>query len=153
MTNKRAFTLIEILIAMMVITLMMSGIFISFISSMVLTEFNNEFYIAMNIAQAKMAEMINQRSNFDNVISNNSPGVILSASNDGLDGICRTEVTAMSSPPINGDYKIIDIYVCWKSRRGRVIGSCQDSNGDGQLDQWNSNSTPVHMRAGITRKQ
>ena len=150
--NKRAFTLMEVMIALTVVILVMSSVLSFLISSMDLNELNQKYFIAMNIAQAKMAEKINQRPNFDSI--GPDPAILLYAGSDGIDGICRVDVTTLVLPPVKQEYKILDVYVCWKSRRGRVIGSCHDTNSDGRLDAWYiPPESPAHIRAGITKVQ
>lgn len=140
--DKRAFTLVELLITMVVAVIVISGVILSLINTMVLNEYNQEFSIAMNIARAQLEQQIANRSDFDNLIS--STGT-LTKSADGLDGLYRVDIT--NPYP---DLRDISVAVCWKSRGGRIIGDCV-SNG-GNLAWVSPNSSPCFLSTSLARR-
>ena len=147
--NKRSFTLVELLITMVVSALVINGVIMSLINSMVLNEYNKEFSIAINIARSKVEEQINKRTNFSTIIS--IPLGTLTIANDGLNGLYRVEVTdvATSFSQLKNDV----VKVCWKTRSGRIIGDCQDSNNDGVLDKWTgAMSSPCSISTAIAQR-
>lgn len=153
--NKRSFTLVELLITMVVSALVINGVIMSLINSMVLNEYNKEFSIAMNIARSKAEEQINKRTNFSTITSINNtttpPAPPLTLANDGLNGLYRVDVTDVATS--FSQLKNIKVAVCWKTRGGRIIGDCRDSNNDGVLDQWTGAlSSPCSISTAIAQR-
>ena len=149
--KNEAFTLVELLIAIAVAALVISGVFMSLVNSMVLDSYNQNFTIAMNIARAKMEGVFNQRSDFANITSStNNP---LSLPTDRLDGNWRIDVTEVIGTGQNSELKGIRVSVCWKERRGRIIGDCEDPNGDGVLT-WKAglNGSPCTIETSLAKR-
>ena len=144
----KAFTLVELLIAIAVAALVISGVFMSLINSMVLDSYNQNFTIAMNIARAEMEKIFNNRPEFDDEIIS-SPDNPLTLATNRLDGNFQVVVTDV----IAGELKNIKISVCWKERGGRIIGDCVDSDGNGDLE-WKAglSGSPCSLETSIAKR-
>ena len=156
MMNKKSFTLVEILITVLITTIVLSAVLALFVNDLALGQQNKEFSIAMNIARAKMEELINKRSDFVNIVSTPEPGIALSAATDGIAGLYRIDVTDISygsNPVVTGWLKQIKISVCWKSLGNRIIGQCKNNAGlpNGPLDQWyGAKSSPCSIETALS---
>lgn len=150
-SNKRSFTLVELLITMVVSVVVISGVILSLVNTMVLNEYNQGFSVAMNIARAKLEDQLAQRSpsTWDNIVD--VPSATLTKALDGIDGLYRIEV---SNPVIGGnpvtDIKDITVSVCWKARAGRIIGDCEISGGN--LAWKSPYSSPCRLSTSIARR-
>lgn len=120
--NKRAFTMIELLITMVVSALVINGVIMSIVNSMVLNQYNQEFSIAMNIARAEIEESISQKSSFISIVNETGASSVLTLAANGLNGCKRKVVTDI----VDGDLKNVSVYVCWTGRGGRQIGTCDN---------------------------
>ncbi len=148
--RSKAFTLIELLIAIAVAALVISGVFMSLINSMVLDSYNQNFTVAMNIARAKLENVFNQRNGFANISSSSG---ILTANVNHLDGAWRIDVTDVQGAGDDSELKNIKVAICWKDRRGRIIGDCRDSDGDGVLE-WipGQSDSPCSVETSIAKR-
>ncbi|MFA5060362.1 MAG: hypothetical protein WC676_07030 [Candidatus Omnitrophota bacterium] len=125
--NKKSFTIIELLITIVVAVLVVTGVLMSLINSMVLDEHTAQLSIGMNIARAKIEEVLSRRSDFDNIVSvpsgNDQSGVKLTADGDGMVGAYRIIVRGVTG--FASELKTVKVAVCWKGRGNRVVGDCR----------------------------
>ena len=153
----KGFTLAELLIAVAVAALVISGVFMSLVNSMVLDSYNQNFTIAMNVARAKMEDKVfKERSNFtEGIVSSvNGPGNVLTLANDGLVGNWRLDVTEVIGSGENSELKSAGVAVCWKERGGRIIGDCEnDPNAPGTL-RWKAglSGSPCSFETSIAKR-
>ena len=122
-TPKKAFTLVELLITIVVAALVLNGVIMSLVNSMVLNEYNQGFTFAMNIARSQMEDVLSRRSDFSSIV--NATGTLSAAAN-GINGLYRIDVTDI----VPNELKNVKISVCWRARGGRVIGPCRLVNNN-----------------------
>ena len=125
---KKAFTLVELLITIVVSALVLNGVIMSLVNSMVLNEYNQGFTFAMNIARSQTESVLSRRSNFSTIVSvpaagdpNKTKREVLTAATNGINGLYRIDVTDI----IPNELKNVKISVCWRARGGRVVGPCR----------------------------
>lgn len=141
--KSSAFTMVELLITVFVAILVIGGIMILFINSIALDEYSQELATAMNIARAKLEEnIVIQHSGFDSILETSGT---LSSLTDGINGLYHVGVTG-----IDTDLKNVQVSVCWRSRGGKIIGDCMDTNG---TLQWGASyNSPCHLETAIARR-
>ena len=149
MKKKKAFTLVELLVTMVIGILVLGGILLSLIKSMILSEYSEKFAIAMNIARAKIETIYSQRSSDYAGIISTDEALTLAA--DGLDGRCRVDVIEI---PI-AELKQIKVLVCWRGRGNAIVGDCNsgltawDPAVTGPAGEYNS---PCEIEAAVARR-
>ena len=144
--NRKSFTLVELLVTIIVAVLVISGVLMSLINSMVLNEYNQQFSIAMNVARARLEEVISNRPNFTSIVTNADgtlPANQLTIAADGIAGLVRVDVNDITT-----DLKDVTVTICWKARGGRIIGSCQLGVA-GNL-QWNNAVSPPQSHCALS---
>lgn len=149
--NKRAFTLVELLITIVVSALVINGVIMSLINSMVLNEYNQEFSIAMNIARAKIESIISRKANFSTItnegVSPLPPGILTVAA-DGINGLYRIDVT-----DINPQLKNVKVTVCWQARGNRIIGDCNPPPAGSSTLSWKAPyGSPCSIETAVAQR-
>ena len=152
MKEEQSFTLVELLIAMVISTLVISGVIMSLINSMILNEYNQGFSVAINIARAKMEETIGKRSNFSSIISEEG---LLTLANDKIDGRYRIDKTDL----VLDELVNVKVSVCWKARGGRIIGDCENDPINPPFLRWKTSipcppcpSSPCSIETAIAKR-
>ena len=152
MKEKQSFTLVELLIAMVISTLVISGVIMSLVNSMILNEYNQGFSVAINTARAKMEEAISKRSVFSNIFSEEGS---LTVADDKIDGLYRIDVTDL----VASELKNVKVSVCWRARGGRIIGDCENDPDDPTFLRWKTNipcppcpSSPCSIETAIAKR-
>ena len=108
--------------------------------------------MAMSIARAKIEEQLANRANYSNIVS--VPSGTLTLAQDGINGLYKIDVSnpVFSGTPV-ADLKDITVYVCWRARGGRIIGSCINS---GNALIWdpsvNPPSSPCKISTSIAHR-
>jgi prepilin-type N-terminal cleavage/methylation domain-containing protein len=116
------FTLMELMIAALILALVLVGLLASYITCMQLAEIAKNTSLAMNAIRAKAEEITAHP--FDNIKTDYDTVTFIPSTLNGI-GVSYVDDT-------NPDLLKITITVCWRQSRGRVIG--EDSDLDGQLD-------------------
>ena len=151
MRERKAFTLAELLVTMAIGILVLGGVLLSLIQSMILSEYNEKFAIAMNIARTKIESIYSIRSsNFGSIVdSADDASARLTVANDGIDGRYRIEVDDV--PGIGGvaeELKEVKVKVCWKGRAGKIVGDCNAA-----LTSWIfPYSSPCTITAAVAKR-
>lgn len=135
--ETRAFTLMELMIASLILALVLVGLLGSYIASMQLTEISRNTSLAMNDAQAA-TEIIEEyivncplinpactNANIKALYDNQAFPLLGFVSGTTGSGVSYIDDT-------NPDLLRITVTVCWRQSRGRVIG--EDANLNGQFD-------------------
>lgn len=156
--NKRALTMLELIVVIGIIGFSLAGILISYVSSLNLSEYDKNLTIAMNIAREKMEELSNKRlTNYDDLgiemcfgcptitdlcagcsITGSSTSRVISYNNTyvqnqyGFNGSCAIYIKDIDPIPGSDNLKEARVVVCWKQRLGRIIG--EDKNLNGKYD-------------------
>jgi|SRR6185503_1846383 len=120
--NKSGFTLPEILIAVALLTVIFSGVILTYFRCMELNEISANTSTAVLAAKSKIAEMETTAFNSVDATYNNVPFAVT-----GLDGMGVSYVDD-STPGI----LTITTVVGWRQSNGRVFG--EDTNLNGQLN-------------------
>ena len=134
--KKTGFTLIEVVIAMLVVFVAVIGLLAAYASSFELVETARNTTYALNEAQEKIEELRghtftdiytyyttppNDRFDVDGISATDGEGSI-EIINDGSDPQGLTSANLLQ----------VTVTVCWSQRSGRIIG--EDTDLDGELD-------------------
>ncbi|MCA9400945.1 MAG: prepilin-type N-terminal cleavage/methylation domain-containing protein [Candidatus Omnitrophica bacterium] len=119
---ESGFTLVELLIATLVLLLAFVGVLVSYLKCMELSELSRNSSIAVEAVKNQMESINNTAFDQIFVTYNNVPFAV-----NGLNGMGVTYVD--NSDP---DFFEIRVTVCWRQKNGRIIG--EDSNLNGQLN-------------------
>ncbi len=150
--KKRAFTIIELLITIVVSALVINGVIMSLINSMVLNEYNQEFSIAMNVARAQVESIISKKTDWTKLPVPDANGIAvivdppLTLANDGIFGRYKVVLT-----DVNPQLKNVKVSVCWRARGNRVIGDCTCTNA-GCTWVSPSGSSPCSIETAIAQR-
>lgn len=132
--SQSGFTLVELLVASMILIITIVGILISYIRSLELAEMSRNSSVAINASRSQIEQMKNTdfaqiAANFNNV----------TYTVPGFNGIGVSYVTTVSTNLIQ-----VTATFCWQQRNGRVVGedkdldgavdAGEDANGNGRLD-------------------
>ncbi len=121
---KKGFTLIEVLIATVVLTGAILAILASLIQCSNLQETSKNLGLTISAARAKVEEMRNV--DFSDLITNyNGPFDV-----SGLDAKGRVDSSYVAGS--NNNLIDIRVVICWRQGRNRIIG--EDINLNGNLD-------------------
>ena len=117
--DSKGFTLMELMIATLIISLVFIGIVLCFVRCMELSELARNSSNAVLASKSRLAEIentaFNQIVNTYNNVTFTTPG---------LNGIGTTTVDGT-----NPDLLIVTVTFCWKQKNGRMIGEDADLNG------------------------
>jgi len=119
---SRGFTLMELMIAALILAIVLVGLLASYLACMQLAEIARNTSIAMNSVRAR-SEQIEEHT-FDNIKADYDNATFVLANLNGM-GVSYVDDT-------DPDLLLITVTVCWQQQRGRVIG--EDSDLDGTLD-------------------
>lgn len=139
---KKGFTLIEVLIASVIIVVAILAILSTLIHCFDLQETSKNLGLAMSVARAKIEEMRN--ADFTTLIVNyNGPFEVT-----GLNGKGRVDASYVAGS--NNNLIDVRIAICWRQKGGRIIGedngaglgipldgilhNDEDADGDGEID-------------------
>lgn len=130
--SPKAFTLMELMIAALILALALVGLLGSYISCMQLTEIMKNTSIAMNAVQAKAEEIVEQSQrpltelhNFDTLKADFNQVTFTPARLNGI-GVSYVNDT-------NPNLLVVTVSLSWRQSRGMVIGEDKNLNG-----QWDS---------------
>ena len=124
--SVKAFTLVELLVAVIALAVVLVGLVQVFIRCSVLAELSQNKTVAMSEAQGKLEELRNY--NFDNIAADYAYGGALNPFT--LDQLNGTGVIYIDSS--TADILEIEIVISWENKYGRIIG--EDDDLDGVLD-------------------
>lgn len=147
-SQKKTFTLIEVLTAFMLLVFCIAGVLASFVNTFFLLDLSRDMTTAQNSVRAKMEEIKKER--FENLTAFNGTTFDLNGFAAGSSK-ARIEVTDVSG---YSQLKQIRIVASVKSRK-RIVG--EDLNLDGQLntgEDRNSNGrldSPVEIVTLMTQ--
>jgi prepilin-type N-terminal cleavage/methylation domain-containing protein len=119
----RAFSLMELMVAALILAIVLVGLLASYVACFNLNEMAQNSSLAINAAETKTEEIKNF-SNFDQ-IKTTYHNVSFSLSSLTGAGVSYVDDT-------NPDLLQVTVTVCWQQKNGRVIG--EDLDLDGQLD-------------------
>ncbi len=123
MIKKRTgFTFVELLISTVLLASLFTGVMLTILKSMELSELTNNSSLAVLAAQNKLAEIENTA--FNQVFANYNNATF---NPNGLNGKGVTYVDNAIPKVLS-----ITVVVCFKQANGRLLG--EDSNLNGQLD-------------------
>lgn len=120
--SPNAFTLMELMIAALILSLTLVGLLASYISCMQLTEITKNTSIAMNAIQAKAEEI--EGHTYDNIKANYDRVSFTPLRLNGI-GVSYIDDT-------NPNLLKITVSLSWRQSRGMVVG--EDINLNGQWD-------------------
>lgn len=145
--RHKGFTLIEVLLAMIVLVVCLTSILLTYVQMFILSDLSRDSTLSINAVQAEMEEV--KKTDFDNLLALNGTTFDITgfASSDAKGIVQVTDI-------VYADLKIVRLVVCFKSRN-RIIGEDtnlngvlnvgEDSNGNGRLD------SPVELVTLISR--
>ena len=154
---KKAFTLVELLITIVVAALVLNGVLMSLVNSMVLNEYNQGFTLAMNFAKTQMENILSQSSNLATIVSVPGEGdpdkarkQVLTVAANSINGLYRIDVTDIGAAAglAANELKNVKIAVCWKARGNRIIGDCKVGS-TGALEWKSPYSSPCVLETAI----
>jgi prepilin-type N-terminal cleavage/methylation domain-containing protein len=122
----KGFTLVELLLATIILSVVLVGLLQLFIRCSVLTELSNNVTAAMSEAQGKMEEIRNY--DFDSIATDYVAG-------GALNPFDLTQLTGKGVIYIdssNADLLEIEIVISWQNKYSRIVG--EDLDLDGVLD-------------------
>lgn len=150
MSNK-ALTMFELMLVIGLLAFALTGLLISYVSSLNLSEYDKNLTIAMNVAREKMEELYKKRDeSFDtlgsdmclgepsgcSVVGDDANRVIsfnnayMKTKYNNFNGSCTIYIKEID--PQGDDLKEARVLVCWRQRIGRIVG--EDLDLDGQPD-------------------
>ncbi len=121
-TNVRGFTLVELLVASSILTVVIIGLLISYLRCLELAELSRNVSIATDISRSRMEEIKN--TEFAQIEATYSGVTFTSAS---LTGMGVSYVTA-----VNADLLQVTVSFCWQQKNGLIVG--EDKNLNGAID-------------------
>lgn len=124
-TSSRAFSLVELMLAIAILTVGILGLLASYINILTLNETSRKFNLVINALQAQ--EELLRNENFDNLLGYNGNIFDITGFAAG-DAKGRIEATATDY----GDLVRIRIVASYRTKEGRIIG--EDRNLNGSLD-------------------
>ncbi|MEW6170402.1 MAG: prepilin-type N-terminal cleavage/methylation domain-containing protein [Candidatus Omnitrophota bacterium] len=132
--SLKGFTLIEVMMALAILAFCLTGMLLTYIGLLALSETSRNLSLAVNVAQTKVEELRNQP--FDSLVNFNGttfdvPGFAAGSAKG------RIEVTDTDY----ADLKQVRIVSCWRQRGGRLIGEDVNLNGvlnDGEDQNGNN---------------
>lgn len=154
--QRDGFTLLELMIAAVVLVAALLGLLGVFTGCFGLNETARNLTIAINGAQEKMEEIRN--ADFGTITNYSGPFNI-----SGLDGMGR--VDAIYVPGTNNSLIDIRVVICWRQGRNRIIGEDDGTgaggialdgvlNGNEDVNPTNGNlNSPAQLVTLITEKE
>ncbi|MCX5707626.1 MAG: prepilin-type N-terminal cleavage/methylation domain-containing protein [Candidatus Omnitrophica bacterium] len=144
--NQKGVTLVEVLVAASIFAFCVSGLLLTYMNLLILTDVSRDTTIANNVLQARLEEA--RTVSFGNLSSwSNSTTGFSVVNNDflfggnpiqiGVGNITCTDVADPFTNTTYSDMKKIRVVISFKSR-SRVIG--EDANLNGQLDAGEDDS-------------
>lgn len=123
-SQKRGFTLAELMIAVVVFMITFVGILLGYLRCMELSEMAKNSSLAVAAVKSRMEDIKN--TDFSNIM-NNYNKITFTANGINGRGVSYVEID-------NANPKLLKVTVtfCWKQRSGLLIG--EDADLDGQLD-------------------
>ncbi|MFH1655613.1 MAG: type II secretion system protein [Candidatus Omnitrophota bacterium] len=121
-SHSKAFTLMELMIAALILAIVLVGLLASYLSCMQLAEIAKNTSIAMNAARAQTEHI--EEHDFDNIK--------IDYDNEAFPLVNLTGMGVSYVDDTDPDLLLVTVTVCWRQQRGRVIG--EDSDVDGVLD-------------------
>jgi len=120
--RSQGFSLVELLLAAGILVLSLSGILVSYLACLELTEMSKNSSMALHEVKSKLEEI--QNTTFDQIKATYDNTTFTLAGFNGM-GVSYVDDS-------NLDLLLIDVAFCWRQPNGRVIG--EDKNLNGQLD-------------------
>ena len=125
MKDKKGFTLVELLVAIFIATVVLGALLSVTNYNLVLQETSRNLVIATNDARQIMEEA--RVTPFANIVGTYNNRTF---NPTGLDGRIRTTASYVAGS--NNTLIDLRVVVCWRQANGRIIG--EDTNLNGQLD-------------------
>ncbi len=129
--SKKAFTLVEVMVTIGIITIVIVNLLRSYVYSSTLTELSGNMSYAITKAQGKMEEIRNH--NFETITMDYAPAgtppkniFALTKATDGVEGMGVITITDVD-PGVTANLLQVEIVVCWRNKDGRIIG--EDNGG------------------------
>lgn len=122
LSNSKAFSLSELMIATLIFTFTFAGIILVFIRCIELSEMARHSSIAVNACKNRVASI--EDTAFDQILATYN-NTTFTATN--VNGMGKTYVTSLSA-----DMLRVTLVFCWKEKNSRAFG--EDSNINGSLD-------------------
>ena len=146
--QQQGFTLVELMIAVLILTISLSGLLHAFSTCFILNENSRNISLALNGAQ----EMIEQIRNddFDDIYDTYNGGMFNLGSDWFLSdndhkGVIEVIKNGSDTASItNDDLLQVRVVICWRQQGGRIIG--EDINLNGELDTGEDKSSPLNGR-------
>ena len=145
--SKAGFTLVEVMIAVLILTIALSGLLYAFSACLILNENSRNISLALNGAQDVIEQIRND--NFNNIITvyDGVPFQLGSnwflANNDHI-GIVQVISDGSDDAGItNANLLQVRVVICWRQQGGRIIGEAidvagalvtNDLDGDGKIE-------------------
>jgi prepilin-type N-terminal cleavage/methylation domain-containing protein len=147
LVQRNAFTLVELMVAVAMLSIVIVGMAKLFIYTSVLADTTANSSIVIAEMQSKLEEIRN--AEFDDIAVNYTDGTF------AFEDVTGTGFISLSTA--NTELLLIEISGSWRNKYGRVIGEDQnldgvldlaseDSDGDGKVD------SPVTITSMITRR-
>ncbi|MCK4249369.1 MAG: prepilin-type N-terminal cleavage/methylation domain-containing protein [Candidatus Omnitrophica bacterium] len=152
---KAGFTLVEVMIATLILTIALGGLLHAFSACLILNENSRNLSLALNGAQDVIEQIRN--NNFANILGLNGTTFFLDQAgvDDPADdwflrrqdhrGVIQVinfvdPVTGIPNPNLLQ----VRVVICWRQQGGRIIG--EDTNLNGVLDAGEDQSSPPNGR-------
>ena len=147
---KAGFTLVEVMIATLILTIALGGLLHAFSACLILNENSRNLSLALNGAQDVIEQIRN--SNFANIMNFNNPpnnpfqlGSNWFLSNNDHIGIIEVINDGSDIPAgiTNANLLQVRVVICWRQQGGRIIGEAidvagalvsNDLDGDGKIE-------------------
>jgi len=120
--DENALTLVELMIAAVILTLTFLGVLLTFLRCMELNEISRNTTLGLEAASSKIEEIKN--TSFAQIFATHNDQTFTAAGVDGI-GVVRID---------NTNPQLLQVFAtfCWRQSNGRVFG--EDTDLDGQLD-------------------
>lgn len=132
--SRKGFTLVEVMMALAILTFCLTGMLLTYIGLLALSETSRNLSLAVNVAQTKLEELRDQP--FDSLVNFNNTTFDVSGFAAGS-AKGRIEVTNAGYADLNQ----VRIVVSWRQRGGRIIGEDINLNGVLNGGEDNNNNT------------
>lgn len=130
--GQKGFTLVELLVATLIMIISFIGILVAYIRCLELSEMSRNSSTALTAAKSRMEQIKN--TNFADILANYHQ---VTFTTPNLDGIGVSYVDAS-----NVDLLEITVTFCWRQKNGLIVG--EDSDLDGVLDPGEEQSVPAN---------
>ena len=135
--NQKGFTLVELMIAAMILGITFVGTILTFVRCLELNEMSRNSSTAVKAVKSRIEQM--KDTTFNQIFTTFNNTTFAAA---GLTGMGVTYVDN-SNPDLLG----VTVVFCWREKSGRVIG--EDQNLNGVLDVGEDLSSPANNQVAV----